>query len=118
MGTASAIIIGYVAQEEDKYYEYCMDELLESYVIHLIGHSAKIYDDFASKKAIALVDEIKEYVDYDDILEAYAISIITGKSFDVNTYIASDDAKPAVMPETIWLVVRQSTDLYSKTFIA
>ena len=102
---AFAAMTGYVAEGADKkHYEYDIDALLESYVIHILGHKAPLYEDFAKKQVMAFLDNKKGYIDYENVLEAYAISIITNKSFDVNEYLTSDKAKPAVMPEKVLVV--------------
>lgn len=109
-GASLAAMIGYVAEGADgELYEYDMDALLESYVIHMLGHEAKVFDDFSAKQVRAFLDDQKGYIDYEDVLEAYAIAIITGKAFDADAYITSDAAKPAAMPEKV-LVVSLSED--------
>lgn len=102
---ASAAVSDFVAEGQDgKYYEYPYEVLLESYVLHVVTGQGKIYEDYATKQTRALLDTENGYVDYADVLEAYAVAVITKQSFDLNTYASSDNAKPAVMPETIWLV--------------
>lgn len=102
---ASAAVTDFVAEGQDgKYYEYRYDELLESYVLHLLTGQGQIYADYAAKETRALLDSGRGYVDYADVLESYAVAVITQKPFDLNTYTASDEAQLAVMPDTVWVV--------------
>jgi beta-N-acetylglucosaminidase len=107
---ASAAIIGFVAEGPDGiYYEYNYDDLVESYVARILGISAPMYDDYAKKPVKVILDSVNSYVDYNDVLEAYVSSIISGTSFDVNVYTASAKVKKATMPSSI-LVVTQGND--------
>ncbi len=101
---ASAAVTDFVAEGPDgKYYEYHYGELLESYVLHLLTGQGNMYTDYTAKQTRALLDDTKGYVDYADVLEAYAVAVITKKPFDLNTYTASDIAKLATMPDTVWV---------------
>lgn len=102
---ASAAVTDFVAEGQDgKYYEYRYGELLESYVLHLLTGQGQIYADYAAKETRALLDSSRGYVDYADVLESYAVAVITKKPFDLNTYTASAAAQLAAMPDTVWVV--------------
>lgn len=102
---ASAAIAGFVTEGSDrKHYEYDYDSLLESYLKHILGVSAPMYSDYRSKTMYAFVDDTNSYVDYNDVLEAYLKSILGDKSFDVNKYTASQQAKKADMPGEVYVV--------------
>ncbi|EEG76976.1 glucosaminidase domain-containing protein [Dethiobacter alkaliphilus] len=108
----SAAIIGFVAEGSDgKYYEYDYDDLLESYVMNMLGSDAKLFNDFRKKSLTAYLDDVNGYVDYEDVLEAYALSIITGKKFDVNAYTAGGNARLASMPNSVIVVTEESGKL-------
>jgi hypothetical protein len=101
----SAAVVGYVAEGSDgNYYEFNYGQLLESYVLHILGSSAPLYSDYSKKTVRVLLDDINGYVDYNDALEAYVISIINGQSFDVNKYTSSSEAKKADMPGEVYVV--------------
>ena len=101
----SAAVVGYVAEGSDgNYYEFNYGQLLESYVLHILGSSAPLYSDYSKKTVRVLLDDVKGYVDYDDALEAYVLSIINGQSFDLNKYTAGSQAKKADMPGEVYVV--------------
>ncbi len=101
---ASAALEHVTRDAKGKHFQYDSEELLESYVLRLLGGQGKIYEDYAGKEMTAFYDEEKGYIDYGAVLEAYAIAIIQGKTFDLNKYIASDGAQAAAMPDSVWLV--------------
>ena len=101
----SAAFVGYVSEGSDgNYYEYNYDQLLDSYVLHILGSSAPLYDDYIKNTVKVFVDDVNGYIDYEDILDAYVLSIIEGRSFDVNQYTSSSEAKKAAMPAEVFLV--------------
>ena len=83
---ASAIDAYLVQGSDGKYYEYEYEELLDSYTFKILGASARLFDDFNSKKMVAYKSGI-DYFDYDDILDAYTIAILSNKSFHLKNYI-------------------------------
>lgn len=102
---ASAAVVGYVAEGSDgNYYEFNYDQLLESYVIHIMGSSSPLYSDFCKRNVKVFLDDVNGYIDYDDVLEAYVISIVGRKPFDVHKYTSGSEAKKAIMPEKLYIV--------------
>ncbi|NLA26696.1 MAG: hypothetical protein GX878_04805 [Firmicutes bacterium] len=53
-----------------------------------------------------MLDNVNEYIDYDDVLDAYVRAILRGESFDVHQYTSSSQAKKAIMPKKIYVVTR------------
>lgn len=103
--TASAAINGYVTRNDsDKYYEYDYNTLVDSYVAHLLGASAKVYSDYSKKTMHAFIDDKNGYIDYQDVLDAYVTAILGSKSFNPDKYTAGSKAKKAVMPEKLYVV--------------
>jgi beta-N-acetylglucosaminidase len=116
----SAAIVGHVAEGSDKkYYEYNYDQLLESYVRHILGGSAPLYNDYRKKTVRALLDDKKGYLDYEAALEAYVRAILNGKIFDLDQYAAGSQAKKAQMPLEVYLVSvdKQGKIVYTKKIL-
>lgn len=111
---ASAAVTDFVREDKGVYYEYKYEELLESYVLRILGQPAALYDDYAAKKPVALKDDINGYVDYHNVVEAYALSIITGQPFTMNDYTASEQALKKELPPSI-IKVATSGDKLTKT---
>jgi len=103
--SALAKVTDYVTKDNDgNYYQYDYDQLLESYAQYVMGGEGTLYQHYSETTNYALLDHKKGYIDYDDVLETYARASFAGKSFDMNTYTASGDAKSADMPDKLELV--------------
>lgn len=99
---ASAAVEGFVVKSSDgSYYQYCYEELLDSYASKILGNSNGLYEDFASKRPYALLDGVSGYVDYADILDQYARALIKGEKFNVDKYTESSAARRAKLPAVI-----------------
>lgn len=115
-GSADAAVSAFVARDGlNKYYQYQYEDLLESYVISLLGGEGDLYRHYADRRTAAMVHAEKGYVDYEDVLEAYAVSIITGTSFDLDTYIARE-GKPLELPPTLMVVSQEGEELLEEEF--
>ena len=102
---AFAAVEGFVAQASDgNYHQYSYGELLDSYALKLLGIPNGLYEDFAVKKSVALLDTISGYIDYSDVLDQYALALTRGQKFNLNLYIESSVAKKAIMPAAIKVV--------------
>jgi len=109
--SASAAIVGFVAQDKNgKYYEYKYDQLLDCYLSQLLGASGPVYKDFRKKNVRIFVDDGNGYIDYDDVLDAYMRALLSNKKFDANKYTASKKAKKADMPAEIYVVTKDGKD--------
>ena len=54
---ASAVVDSFVATSSDgSYHQYNYGELLDSYALKLLGIPNGLYEDFAAKKSVALLD--------------------------------------------------------------
>ena len=94
-GNAFASIASAVVKDNNDYYfVFNYDEMLESYTRKVLGFKSVLFDDFSSKKVVALATENSLYIDYDDILQEYTRAVIQQKKFDIIKYIESDSAKP------------------------
>ncbi len=109
---ASAAVEGFVVKDGNgTYHQYCYDELLNSYALKATGNPNGLYEDFAAKKPIALLDCIGGYIDYSSVLEEYARALIRGDNFNLNEYTESSAAREAVLPEYVKLVNYESGKL-------
>ena len=68
--SASAAIVGFVAQDKTANTTSKYDQLLDCYLSQLLEHQARCIKIFA-KKCADFVDDGNGYIDYDDVLDAY-----------------------------------------------
>jgi len=102
---AAAAVDSFVAESSDgTCHQYCYEDLLESYALKLLGASNGLYEDYAAKKPVAVRCTTGRYIDYNDILDQYARTVLQGGRFSVHHYILSEEAAPANMPGLIKLV--------------
>lgn len=102
---AAAAITGFVGSDEDgRLYEYSYADLLDSYALKILGLSNGLYEDFAAKKAYALLGSSGRYFDYVDVLDCYASALILQEVFDLNKYMDSKEARMAQMPASISMI--------------
>lgn len=102
---AAAAVSGFVAKGHNgDLYEYSYGDLIDSYALKIIGLSNGLYEDFSAKTTHALVNRAGEYIDYKDVLDRYASSVILNQAFDLAAYINGGKAKKAQMPVTFNLV--------------
>ncbi len=87
------------------YYEYSCTDLNEAYMNSLLElPGAELYDHFRTMKSIkAFYDDVRGYVDYNDVYNAYLNSLLGGIPFSADTY-TSTVAVQAQMPETFQVV--------------
>ncbi|MDW7739728.1 MAG: N-acetylmuramoyl-L-alanine amidase [Bacillota bacterium] len=113
---ASAAVTGFVAKDaKGDLFEYRYEDLLDSYALKLLGKSNGLFEDFTKKSVFALLDSKNGYLDYNDILDQYAASVVAGKKFDLLKYTESSDAKKAEMPSIVKLVELNSGTLVHST---
>jgi len=109
-------IAGFVAESENgDLYEYSYDDLIDSYALKLLGKSDGFYEDFAEKNTYAILLKSGKYIDYKDVLDRYAESLVNNKEFDLNKYTETDRAKFASMPSTIKAVKLNSGQIEFNT---
>ncbi len=102
---ATAAITGFVSSGEDgDIYEYNYADLLDSYALKILGLSNGLYEDFAAKKVYALLGSSGRYLDYADVLDRYASTLILEETFDLNKYLDSKEVKMAQMPASVSMV--------------
>lgn len=100
-----AAITGFVTRDDSgNYYEYSYDELLDSYAWKILGISNGLYEDFASKSLHAFLNGTGGYIDYNDVIDNYALALLKSESFDPHAYTESASAKKAQMPATVSVV--------------
>jgi N-acetylmuramoyl-L-alanine amidase len=110
-GKGFANVTGFVTRDGlDNYFEYSYESLLESYVLSILGGDGELYRHYSWLKTMAILDDVKGYVDYSDVLEAYAVAVITRKPFDLDIYIANH-AKTLMMPPSIHVVTQNGKKL-------
>jgi beta-N-acetylglucosaminidase len=103
--TAFAAISGYVTKSEDgKYYEYGYKDLVDSYVMYLLGGNGPLYLDYSKKTMHAFSDDKNGYIAYGDVVDAYVKATLSNKDFDPDKYTAGSKAKKAKMPAEIYIV--------------
>ncbi len=103
----NAAVSAYVLKGKDgKYYEYNYDLLLDSYTRHVLGISDSLYNHYRDEtlEVIALLSSGDDYIDYNDILDAYVRAVLRGEPFNVHQYTSSSTAKKAAMPAEIYTV--------------
>lgn len=102
---AYAAITGFVAKDDSgNYYEYSYEELLDSYTWKILGVSNGLYENFASKRLHALLNNSGGYIDYKDVVDNYATALLRNEAFDPHKYTESTSAKKAQMPSTVSVV--------------
>ena len=95
---AQAAVQGFVACSSDGgYHQYAYQELLDSYALKLSGKQGALYSDYAQKKPVALLSSSGLYVDYGDVLNAYARALLAEELFDLSLYLESKAVSRAAM---------------------
>ena len=98
---AAAAVEGFLAKDNSGvYHQYNYEELINSYALTVMGLSNGLYEDFAAKKTVALMDSVNGYIDYRDLLDHYARALMLGETFNLAKYIASESAAKAEIPST------------------
>lgn len=109
-------IAGFVAENEDgELYEYSYDDLIDSYALKLLGTPDGFYEDFAAKKAYAILLATGKYIDYKDVLDRYAEALVSNEKFNLAKYAGTDLAKIASMPSNIKAVKLNSGQIEFNT---
>lgn len=104
----SAAVGGFVAKDNSgSYHQYDYEELLDSYALKIIGKSNGLYEDFAAKKAYAILSKVNGYVDYESILDHYAGATINGTKFNLADYLQSKSVVKAKLPPAIKMVTTE-----------
>ena len=102
---ASAAVEGFLAKDSDgSYHQYCYKELVESYAASLMGKPDGLFEDFAKKEPVALLDCVGGYVDYSYLIEQYAKSLVKGETFVLTDYTESENARKVEIPAQVKLV--------------
>lgn len=102
---ASAAVEGILAKADDgSYHQYCYNELIDSYASFLMGKPDGLYEDFAGKEKVALLDSVNGYVDYSYILDQYAKTLLDGRKFNITEITECKNALRAEIPAKIKLV--------------
>ncbi len=97
--TAEAAIKGFVARDSNGgFYEYNYSELIDSYAQKIIGRPNGLYEDFSTKEIYAFLDSSGQYFDYQAVIGFYASSLINKKTFNLQGYFSSPEAKKAAAP--------------------
>lgn len=113
---AVASVEGFVARSSDgSFHQYSYTELLDSYAFSLLGSPNGIYEDFKVKKPVAMLSSKNGYVDYSDILKAYASALLRREYFCLNGYTADSRALKAEMPASLQAVTITSGRLVRQT---
>lgn len=113
----SAAVESFVAADRSgDYHQYAYDALLNSYALKMFGKTDGLYEDFAAMRPLALLDSENGYVDYNDVLNHYAKTLISGQSFDLNHYTAGSVVEKAIMPASIKIVSLSSGKLTRLAF--
>lgn len=99
---AAAAVDGLLAKCDDGgYHQYDYEDLLDSYALKIIGKPDGLYADFAEIKLTALYTSENRYIDYDHVLDQYALVLSNGGSFDLNQYLTSGEALVVERPDQI-----------------
>jgi len=102
---ASAAVEGFISKSSDgSYHQYNYRELLDSYALKILGKPNGLYEDFAGKKPVAFIDSVNGYIDYSDVLDQYALTLLSGQKFFIDSYTESSLAKKAIMPLVVKVV--------------
>ena len=90
----SAKVTAFVTQDKTGVlYEYPYEELLRSYVKYCLGAASPLFDDYAQKDMALFLDDVNDYVDYQEALKEYAKAVFNNKPFDLDVYASSPDAQ-------------------------
>jgi hypothetical protein len=107
---------GFVAKcDEGCYFQYEYNQLLNSYVLYIMGKQNGLYEDFVLKKPVAFLDSVNGYIDYNDVIDRYAVTLIEKKRFSLNGYTESAEAKKAKMPASLEMVTLSNNELVFST---
>lgn len=102
---AFAAVEGFVSKSSDgSYHQYNYRELLDSYALKVLGKPNGLYEDFAGKSPVAFIDSVNGYIDYSDVLQQYALALLSGQKFFIDNYTESSLAKKAIMPVVMKVV--------------
>lgn len=116
---ALAVVTKYVVKMPDgTVVEYDYQQLAQSYTNKLLGlPGGQLYEDYALGNLIAVFDSEKGYIDYRNIQNAYEEAVLSGSSnnFNLNNYVASDQAIPAQMPAQVVVAVLGTDGKVEKT---
>jgi hypothetical protein len=109
---ALASVEGFVARcSDDLYHQYSYNNLLDSYALSLLGASDGLYEDFKSKEAVAVLDSAGGYLDYSNLLLAYARALLSGESFNLNSFAHNGTVVKISIPGSVQLVSVKSGQL-------
>ncbi len=102
VSVGATAVTGYLTKGVDnKYYEYNYEDLLNSYIDKYFGSPAKLFDDYAKNNLVAYINDKNDYIDYENILDAYIDAYFAKKNFNLNTYMASVEAKKISLDNVI-----------------
>ena len=111
-----AAVEGFVVKSgEGVYHQYNYQELLDSYALNLLGMSNGLYEDFSAKKTVAVFHSQRGYIDYQDLLNAYAAALLSNQPFNMHNYALGSQAKQIMLPGTLKLVSLDAGTLVRKT---
>lgn len=90
------VIVG----RDNRHYEIEFEALLDSYVRYALGSADPLFNFFRDNTAriFAIRGNLGNYVDFEDILDAYVKAVLRNQAFDVNQYISGATARRAQMP--------------------
>ncbi len=106
---ALASVEGFVAKSDDgAYHQYTYSDLVDSYVLTLLGSSDGLYEDYKAKKPVALLDSAGGYIDYDLFIKAYANAMLSGEPFSLSNLSRTSGVLKTLIPDPVQLVSVQS----------
>lgn len=109
---ALASVEGFVARcSSDLYHQYSYSSLIDSYALSLLGASDGLYEDFKTKKTVAVLDSAGGYLDYSDLLMAYARALLSGEPLNLHSIADTVAIAKISLPGPIQLVSIKSGQL-------
>ncbi|MGM0653126.1 MAG: hypothetical protein ACQES4_10165, partial [Bacillota bacterium] len=93
---ASAAVEGILTHDSDgSYHHYSYEDLISSYITNYRGNPDGLYEDYISKKPVALLDSGNGYVDFNYVLNQYARMLIRGQSVTIDEIAGRTDVRKA-----------------------
>ena len=90
---AAAVVSVVTRDNQNIDYIYNYEDVLISYTRKVVGQQALLFDDYRSKKVVAVSSEKSGYIDYEDVLTAYTKAVVQKIPFDLVQYLESGTAK-------------------------
>ena len=108
---AAAVTSVVTRDNQNTDYIYNYEDVLISYTRKVVGQKALLFDDYRSKKVVAVSSAKSGYIDYEDVLTAYTKAVVQKTPFDLVQYIESGTAKKYAFSPVVRTVREENMQL-------